>query len=75
VTSGWLLVTSHDPSELIQFDTQDEELGQFQLPNYMSYPRHAVESLSGTFIASHCNKQLKQWQASEVNMKFKKRRK
>jgi len=66
VTSTRLLVTSYDAPQLIQFDAVGDELRRVQLPDDMT-PRHAVESPTGTFIVSHYNKQLDQYQVSEVN--------
>ena len=66
VTSSRLLVTSRNPNQLRQFDTVGDELSRVDLPRDMD-PRHAVESLTGTFIVSHYNTQLKQYQVSEVD--------
>ena len=66
VTSSRLLVTSWDTNQLIQFDGDGDELRRVDLPDDMT-PHHAVESPTGTFIFSHSNAQLKQWQVSEVN--------
>jgi len=66
VTSSRLLVTSRDTKQLRQFDAVGDELRRVDLPDDMK-PRHAVESLTGTFIVSHYNTQLKQYQVSEVN--------
>ena len=66
VTSSQLLVTSVDAKQLIQFDAVGDELQRVDLPDDMK-PRHAVESPTGTFIVSHYNTQLKQYQVSEVN--------
>jgi len=66
VTSTRLLVTSYKTRQLIQFDAVGDELRRVQLPDDMP-PWHAVESLTGTFIVSHYNKQLRQGQVSEVN--------
>jgi len=66
VTSSRLLVTSRDPNQLIQCDACGDELRHVCLPDYME-PFHAVESPTGTFIVSHRNTQLNQWQVSEVN--------
>jgi len=65
VTSSRLLVTSWYTKQLRQFDAVGDELSQVDLPRDM-YPLHAVESLTGTFIVSHNNTQLKH-QVSEVN--------
>ena len=66
VTSSRLLVTSRDTNQLRQFDTVGDERSRVDLPRDMD-PRHAVESLTGTFIVSHYNTQLKQCQVSEVD--------
>jgi len=66
VTSTRLLVTSHDPRQLRQFDADGDELRRVQLPDDME-PRYAVESPTGTFIVSLDNTQLKQDQVVEVN--------
>ena len=65
VTSTRLLMMSYT-IQLMQFDADGNELRRVHLPRYMD-PRHAVESPTGTFIVSHNNTQLKQWQVSEVN--------
>jgi len=66
VTSTRLLVTSFHTKQLMQFDADGNELRRVHPPNYMG-PLHAVESPTGTFIVSHHNTQLKQYQVSEVN--------
>ena len=66
MTSTRLLVTSLSTCQLIQFDADGDELRRVQLPDHVE-PRHAVESPTGTFIASLNNTQLKQWQVVEVN--------
>jgi len=66
VTSTRLLVTSYT-NQLLQLDAGGDELRRVQLPDDMMYPRHAVESPTGTFIISHYNTQLEQYQVSEVN--------
>ena len=66
VTSTRLLVTSHNTKQLMQFDSGGDELRRVQLPDDMR-PLHAVESPTGTFIISHLNTQLNQYQVSEVN--------
>jgi len=68
VTSSRLLVTSFGTRELLQLDVSGDEVTRVRLPDYMDRARHAVESVTGTFIVSHCNIQLnRQWQVSEVN--------
>ena len=64
VTSSRLLVTSRN--QLRQFDAVGDELSPVDLPRDMD-PHHAVESLTGTFIVSHSDKEMKQGQVSEVN--------
>ena len=66
VTSSRLLVTSLTTKQLRQFDAVGDELNRVDLPDDMA-PRHAVESLTGTFIVSHRDKELKHSQVSEVN--------
>ena len=68
VTSSRLLVTSRGRKQLRQFDAVGDELIQVDLPDNMK-PQHAMESPAGTFIVSHTNTQLKQYQCrvSEVN--------
>ena len=66
VTSSRLLVTSFSGQQLIHLDAGGDELRRVPLPDYM-YPRHAVESPSGTYIVGHGNTQLHQYQVSEVN--------
>jgi len=67
VTSSRVLMTSYDTSQLMQLDAGGDELQRVQLPDDMR-PRHAVESpTDGTFIVSHVNTELSQWQVSEVN--------
>ena len=63
VTSTRLLVATHFPSQLIQFDSDGDELRRVQLPDDMRL-RHAVESPTGTFIVSRDNEQ---YQVVEVN--------
>jgi len=69
VTSTRLVMTSFDTKQLMQLDSDGNELRRVQLPDYME-PRHAVESPRGSFVVSHHNKQLKpkpEYQISEVN--------
>jgi len=66
VTSSHMLMTSCNTRQLMQLDAGCNELQRVQLPDDMQ-PRHAVESLIGTFVISHKNTQLMQWQVSEVN--------
>jgi len=66
MASTRLLVTSRYSSQLIQFDSHGDELRRVQLPDNME-PRHAVESLTATFIVSHYNTELDRHQISEVN--------
>jgi len=66
VTSTRLLVTPYDTHQLIQFDSDGDELRRVQLSDDMA-PRHAVESPTGTYIVSRYNTQLNQWQVVEVN--------
>jgi len=67
VTSSVVLVTSRDTNEMMQLDAAGEELRRVPLPGYMTDPRHAVESASGTFVVAHWNTELEQRQVSEVN--------
>ena len=64
VTSSRLLVTSIG-SQLIQFDAVGDELRQVDLPRDMT-PHHAVESPTGTFIVSHRDTRLDQYQYRRV---------
>jgi len=66
VTSTRLLVTSQATKQLTQTDAGGDELRRVQLPEYMEL-EHAVESSNGTFVVSHENTQLEQYQVSEVN--------
>jgi len=66
VTSTRLLVTLDDTKQLLQFDADGNELRRVHLP-YYTFPLHAVESPTGTFIVSLRNTQLNQRQVSEVN--------
>jgi len=60
-------VTSYSDRQLTQFDAAGgDELRRVGLPGYMK-PLHAVESPTATFIVSHRNTQLNQWQVSEVS--------
>jgi len=67
VTSTRLLMTS-PTSQLMQLDSDGNELRRVRLPHYMT-PHHAVESPTATFVISHRNMQLEpeQGQISEVN--------
>jgi len=66
VTSTRLLVTSHDPHQLIQFDADGDELRRVQLPDD-AQPHHAAESPTGTFIVTRYNEQQNQGHVAEVN--------
>jgi len=66
VTSTRLLVTTDDTHQLIQFDSDGDELRRVQLPDDMEL-HHAVESPTGTFIVSLYNAQMNQGQVVEVN--------
>ena len=61
-------MTSFDTKELMQLDEAGGELRRVPLPEHMR-PLHAMESPTGTFIVSHQNTELEQWQwqVSEVN--------
>jgi len=61
-------MTSYVTSQLMQLDSDGNELRRVQLPDYME-PLHAVETATGSFVVSHKNTQLKPWQhqISEVN--------
>jgi len=67
VASTRLLVSSRYTKQVMQFDSLGSELRRVQLPEHVE-PWHAVESPTATFIVSHKNTQLKQWQISEVNV-------
>jgi len=60
-------MTSLHTRQLIQLDAGGDELGRVRLPGDMDTVQHAVQSPTGTFIVSHYNTQLNQWQVSEVN--------
>lgn len=66
VTAARLLVTSLDPSQLIQFDANGSELTHVRLWEYRD-PRHAVESPNQTFIVSHGSWELTDYCVSEVD--------
>jgi len=66
VTSTRLLVTSYYTNQLMQLDSDGNELRRVQLPDYME-PRHSVESPTASFIVCHLKTQLEQRQVSEVN--------
>jgi len=66
VTSTHLQVSLYRIHQLMQFDSDGNELRRVQLPDNMD-PEHAVESPTGTFIVSLYNAQLKQGQVVEVN--------
>jgi len=66
VTATRVLVTPLRAKQLMQLDTDGNELRRVQLPPDME-PCHAVESPTGTFIVSHDNTQRStQGQVSEV---------
>jgi len=70
VTSTRLLVTTYRTHQLIEFDSDGDELRRVQLPDDMT-PQHAVESPTGTFIVG-CYKYNKeqgvfQYDVVEVN--------
>jgi len=67
MTSSRLLVTSDSGRQLRQFDAASgDELRRVDLPDYI-FPRHAVESPTGTFIVVTNNTQLNQYRVSEVS--------
>jgi len=66
IASAHLLVTSLAANQLMQLDSNGNELTRIQLPDYME-PHHAVQSPTETIIVSHNNTQLGQYQISEVN--------
>jgi len=54
VTSRHLLVTSSKPPTVRQYNTTNNELlCVVQLPQYMKYVWHAVETTHGTFVVCH----------------------
>ena len=67
VTSTRLLVTIEETHELIEFDSDGDELGGVQLPHNME-PYHAVESPTGTFIVGRCkyNEEQRVYQGGDV---------
>ena len=66
VTNTRLLVMSRRTRQLIQYDADGDELRRVQLPNDVDL-EHAVESLTGTFIVTLHNTQLKWHGVHEVN--------
>jgi len=65
-TCHLLLVTTQDPHQLREFDSDGDELRRVQLPHDME-PRHAVESPTGTFIVGRSKYNKKQGDVVEVN--------
>ena len=54
LTSRHLLVTSSQPPTVRQYSTTNKELlGVVQLPQYVKYLYHAVETTYGTFVVGH----------------------
>lgn len=66
VTSARLLVTSPEVRQLIQFDSDGDELRRVQLPDSVAL-RHAVESPTGAFIVSLTDRELDQDLIREIN--------
>ena len=66
VTSGRLLVTQCYWPSLRQYDADGNKLRDVVLVGYM-YAYHAEESPTGTYIVSHYNHNLDQFQVSEVD--------
>jgi len=63
VTSRRLLVTSHWPPHLHQYSTTDRQLLRvIQLPGYVKWLYHGVETTRGTFVVCHWGTQdEEQW--------------
>jgi len=55
VTSRGLLVTSRNPPSLREYSMTDRQLlRDVQLPGYVKYLYHGVETTRGTFVIGHC---------------------
>jgi len=68
VTSRRLLVTSLDPPSLRQYSTTDRQLLRvFQLPGYVKYLYHGVETTRGTFVIGHRGTSQDKWQQDAVS--------
>jgi len=73
VTSRRLLVTSWQPRTLCQYKTVDSQLlYDIQLPQYVHYLYHAVETTRQTFVIGHQGTSQHEWQhaVSELFMMF-----
>ena len=54
VTSRRLLVTSWDPPRLVEYSTTDKELLRVvDMPSYVRFLYHGVETTRGTFVVGH----------------------
>ena len=68
VTSGRLLVMSHDPPRLLQYSTIDKQLlHDVMMPDYMKSLYHGVETTRDTFVVCHTGmpKNGQRWAVSE----------
>ena len=62
VTSRRLLVTSSQPATIRQYSTTNKELlCVVQMPQYVKYLHHAVETTHDTFVISHCGTSQDKW--------------
>jgi len=61
-------VTLSDTDELVQLDAGGVEVRRVRLRDSVTYPQHAVESPSGTFVVGHKNAVLQQRLVSEVDV-------
>ena len=69
VTSRGLLVTSSPPPSLREYSTTDRQLLRVvQLPGYVAYLSHGVETTRGTFIIGHdgTSQDKRQYAVSEL---------
>jgi len=66
LTSRGLLVTSDVPPSLREYNMTDRQLLRVvQLPQYMTYIRHGVETTRGTFVIGHPGRSQEcQWAVS-----------
>ena len=63
LTSRRLLVTSDEPPTLRQYNTVDSELlSRIDLPQYVEWLWHAVETTRQTFVVSHWGTSQHEWQ-------------
>jgi len=68
VTSRRLLVTS-DPRSLHQYNTTDRQLLRVvELPQFVRWLYHAVETTRGTFVVGHWGTAQSEWQLAVSNL-------